>query len=174
MMIVTNLFIKLLHIVINKGENDMAELLTNEDYLFLGARVKPLLLSTETGGNFSVFEFIEVKGLEAPFHIHENEDEIWRIVEGEITFFLEEQEIHAVAGDTIFVPRGKSHTFKLKTNTVKAILSLTSTDFENVIRDIARPVTSATELPNQPVSKKQAEQLIASGKKNGLTILKHE
>ena len=44
----------------------------------------------------------------------------------------------------------------------------------NLIRDIARPATSATELPNQPISKEQAEQLIASGKKNGLTILKHE
>ncbi|MGE8081586.1 cupin domain-containing protein [Peribacillus loiseleuriae] len=152
----------------------MTELLTNEHYIFLGARVKPLLLSTESEGNFSVFEFNEVKGLEAPFHIHENEDEIWRVVEGEITFYLEGQEIHAVPGDAVFVPRGKSHTFHLKTDTAKAISSLTSTNFENVIRDIARPATSATELPNQPISKEQAEQLIASGKKNGLTILKHK
>lgn len=152
----------------------MTDLLKDTNYIFLGARVKPLLLSTETGGNFSVFEFIEVKGLEAPFHIHENEDEIWRVVEGEITFYLEGEEIDTVSGDTVFVPRGKSHTFRLKTETAKAILSLTSTDFENIIRDIARPATSATELPNQPISKEQAEQLIASGKKNGLTILKHE
>ena len=51
--------------------------------------MKPLLLSTETNGKFSVFEFTETKGLEAPFHIHENEDEIWRLVEGEIIFLLE-------------------------------------------------------------------------------------
>ena len=88
----------------------MTDLLKDTNYIFLGARVKPLLLSTETGGNFSVFEFIEVKGLEAPFHIHENEDEIWRVVEGEITFYLEGEEIHTVSGDAVFVPRGKSHS----------------------------------------------------------------
>lgn len=152
----------------------MTDLLKDTNYIFLGARVKPLLLSTETGGNFSVFEFIEVKGLEAPFHIHENEDEIWRVVEGEITFYLEGEEIHTVSGDTVFVPRGKSHTFRLKTETAKAILSLTSTDFENVIREIARPAVSDNDFPNQPITKEQAEKLIETGKKNGLTILKHE
>ena len=152
----------------------MTNLLKDTSYIFLGARVKPLLLSTESGGNFSVFEFIEVKGLEAPFHIHENEDEIWRVVEGEITFYLEGEEIHAVSGDTVFVPRGKSHTFRLKTETAKSILSLTSTDFENVIREIARPVVSDNEFPNQPITKEQAEKLIETGKKYGLTILKPE
>ncbi|WP_342429243.1 cupin domain-containing protein [Neobacillus sp. FSL H8-0543] len=152
----------------------MTDLLKDTNYIFLGARVKPLLLSSESGGNFSVFEFNEVKGLEAPFHIHENEDEIWRVVEGEITFYLEGEEIHTVSGDTVFVPRGKSHTFRLKTETAKAILSLTSTDFENVIREIARPAVSDNELPNQPITKDQAEKLIETGKKNGLTILKHE
>ena len=39
----------------------MTNLLKDENYIFLGARVKPLLLSTETDGNFSVFEFNEMK-----------------------------------------------------------------------------------------------------------------
>lgn len=152
----------------------MTDLLKDTNYIFLGARVKPLLLSTESGGNFSVFEFNEVKGLEAPFHIHKNEDELWRVVEGEITFYLEGEEIQTVSGDTVFVPRGKSHTFRLKTETAKAILSLTSTDFENVIREIARPAVSDVEFPNQPITKEQAEKLIEIGKKNGLTILNHK
>lgn len=152
----------------------MTNLLIGKNYIFLGAKVKPLLLSTESDGKFSVFEFTEVKGLEAPFHIHENEDEIWRVVEGEVIFYLEEKEIHASAGDTVFVPRGKSHTFRLQTETAKAILSLTSTDFENVIREIARPVVSNHELPTQPITKEQAEKLIEVGKKNGLTIIEPE
>lgn len=152
----------------------MKTLLTGKNYIFLGAKVKPLLLSTETNGKFSVFEFTEVKGLEAPFHIHENEDEVWRVVEGEVIFYLEEKEIHAIAGDAVFIPRGKSHTFRLKTETAKAILSLTSTDFENVIREIAIPSVSDHELPTKPITKEQAEKLIETGKKNGLTIIAPE
>jgi len=152
----------------------VTNLLKDENYIFLGARVKPLLLSTETDGNFSVFEFNEVKGLEAPFHIHENEDEIWRVVDGKITFHLEGEEIQAGPGDAVFVPRGKSHTFRLQTETAKAILSLTSTDFENVIRGIAVPAASDHELPSNPISKEQAEKLIEIGKENGLTIIEPE
>lgn len=152
----------------------MTNLLIGKDYIFLGAKVKPLLLSTESDGKFSVFEFTEVKGLEAPFHIHENEDEIWRVVEGEMVFHLEGKEIHASAGDAVFIPRGKVHTFRLKTETAKAILSLTSTDFENVICEIAIPAASNHELPTKPITKEQAEKLIETGKKNGLTIIEPE
>ena len=149
----------------------MNELKKNEHYIFLGAHVKPLLLSTESDGNLSVFEFQEVKGLEPPFHIHENEDELWRVVEGEITFHFEDQEIHSTVGDSVFVPRGKPHTFRLKTAQAKAILALTSTDFENIVRELATPASSEHEMPSQPISKEQAEQLFAAGQKYGLKIL---
>ncbi|WKA55621.1 cupin domain-containing protein [Planococcus shixiaomingii] len=148
----------------------MGQLQRLENYLFMGARVKPLLLSEDTGGNFSVFEFTEVQGLEPPVHIHENEDEMWRIIEGEATFRLENKEIHAGPGDAVFVPQGKPHTFKLKTKTMTAILSLTSTDFENIVSELAVQVQSKDEMPSGPPTKEQLEKLLELGKKYGLTI----
>jgi hypothetical protein len=49
-----------------------------ETYLFTGAIVRPLLDSTESGGHMSVTEFTHLRGLEPPFHIHENEEAIDR------------------------------------------------------------------------------------------------
>lgn len=148
----------------------MSQLQRMESYLFMGARIKPLLLSEDTGGSFTVFEFTETQGLEPPFHIHENEDEIWRIVDGEATFLLENKEIDACSGDTIFVPKGKLHTFKLKTKTMTAILSLTSTDFETIVSELAMPVQSEEDMPSGPPTKEQLGQLLELGKKYGLKI----
>lgn len=136
----------------------------------MGARVKPLLLGEETDGNLSVFEFTEVKGLEPPFHIHENEDEIWRIVEGEATFLLENKVMDVCSGDTVFVPKGKMHTFKLKTKTMKAILSLTSTDFEQIVSEVAVPAHSADELPSELPPKEVFSKMLELGKRYGLAI----
>ncbi|TWT25209.1 cupin domain-containing protein [Planomicrobium sp. CPCC 101110] len=149
---------------------EMGQLRKQEYYIFMGARVKPLLLSEETGGKFSVFEFTEVQGLEPPFHIHENEDEIWHVIEGEVTFLLENKRVDAGPGDTIFVPKGKLHTFRLKTKTMSAILSLTADDFENIVSEIAVPAQTAEEMPTEPPTKEKLGRLLELGNKYGLTI----
>lgn len=148
----------------------MGQLKKYENYLFMGARVKPLLLGEETDGNFSVFEFTEVQGFEPPFHIHEKEDEIWRIIEGEATFLLENKVIDVGPDDTVFIHCGKAHAFKLKSKTMTAILSLTSTDLENIIAEMAVPCQAVDDLPCEPPTKEQLGQLIELGKKYGLTI----
>jgi quercetin dioxygenase-like cupin family protein len=141
----------------------MGQLRKQGNYLFMGAQVKPLLLSDETDGHFSAFEFTEVQGLEPPFHIHENEDEIWRVIEGEVTFLLENKRIDAGPGDTIFVSKGKVHTFRLKTETMKAVLSLTSVDFENIVSEIAVPVEADSDLPSEPPTEEKLAKLLELG-----------
>jgi hypothetical protein len=82
---------------------------------------------------------------------------------------VEDQEIQAVPGDTVFVPRGVSHTFKVKTETSLAIIATTSTDFENFIEELAIPRTSEHHLP-QPPTPEQIGKWIEVGKKYGLTF----
>ncbi len=142
----------------------------NVPYLFFGARIKLLLDSAESGGTLSVFDFTEVRGLEPPPHIHENEDEIFRVIEGEYTFFVKDQVIDAVAGDTLLVPKGVTHTFKVKTETARAIVATTSTDFENFIKALAIPAQSEHDLP-QPLTPEQVGKAIETGKNFGLTLL---
>ena len=50
------------HMMTGAGKSFFHNLLKGKNYIFLGANVKPLLLSTETDGKFSIFEFTEVKG----------------------------------------------------------------------------------------------------------------
>jgi mannose-6-phosphate isomerase-like protein (cupin superfamily) len=67
--------------------------------------------SKDTDGKLTVFEYIgNVKG-GPPLHIHQNQDEIFFIVEGEYIFKVSDTIYQLKKGDTIFLPRKESHAF---------------------------------------------------------------
>jgi len=58
-------------------------------------------------GAYAVLEMTVIPpGLWVPPHIHGAEEEAWYVLDGELTFRVGEQEIGAVAGSFILVPRG--------------------------------------------------------------------
>jgi uncharacterized cupin superfamily protein len=92
-----------------------------------------------------------------------------RLIEGEMTFYVNGEEIQAAPGDTVFIPRGISHTFKVRTETSLAIIATTSTDFENFIKELVIPRSSENDLP-QPPTPEQIGKWIEVGLKYGLTF----
>lgn len=61
-----------------------------------------------TGGAFSLFE--ESAPVDTPLHIHEYEDELFFIVEGEHVLQVGEEVFHVGPGDLVFAPRGVPHS----------------------------------------------------------------
>jgi uncharacterized RmlC-like cupin family protein len=61
-----------------------------------------------TGGAFALFE--EVPPLaDTPLHVHEREDELFYVVEGDHVFQVGEEEFPAGPGAVVFAPRGIPH-----------------------------------------------------------------
>ena len=66
----------------------------------------------DTGGTMSAYEFAappETAG--SPVHLHRGWDELFYVVEGEMTFLIDEVEHAASAGAFVIIPRGIPHTF---------------------------------------------------------------
>jgi quercetin dioxygenase-like cupin family protein len=80
---------------------------------WLGVRYKTILPATETGGALSVVDSLNPVGSGPPRHVHEQEDETFVILVGEYEFWMEGQTIPKKAGETVFVPRGREHTFRV-------------------------------------------------------------
>jgi hypothetical protein len=55
-----------------------------EAYMFLGVRMKALLSSKDTGGQFSLIEGFMPLGGDGGLHLHANEDESMHLLEGEL------------------------------------------------------------------------------------------
>jgi quercetin dioxygenase-like cupin family protein len=61
-----------------------------------------------TGGAYTVFE--ERDPVDTPLHVHEHENELFYVLEGEHVFQVGDQEHRAGPGDLVFAPRGVPHS----------------------------------------------------------------
>ena len=60
--------------------------------------------------NFSIITIQPGRG-GPPSHVHEDEDDAFFILEGELTFVVSGEELRAPAGTFVLVPPGTEHTF---------------------------------------------------------------
>ena len=78
----------------------------------VGDEVIVKVSSRDTDGAFAVFEGRTQPNSGPPLHLHRDEDEVWRVLEGEYLFEVDGDEIYAGPGATVFAPRGTRHTFQ--------------------------------------------------------------
>ena len=69
-------------------------------------------LGAQTGGDFSLMErTLPSGGRTPPAHRHTNCSEAFFVLDGTITFWIDDSELSGGAGDFVLVPRGVAHTF---------------------------------------------------------------
>lgn len=78
----------------------------------LGHSVTVKLSRQETLGHHYVFELITPPGLGIPPHVHDREDELIYVAEGEFEIILGDKNFRAGAGDEIYFPRHIPHAFQ--------------------------------------------------------------
>ena len=98
--------------------------------------------SKDTNGVFSVMEFVTPPGKGVALHVHEREDELVYLLEGEIEVTLGDQKMKAVPGVMALLPRGIPHGF---TNVGNKPSRLSDTMWPGSLIEllsIGRPVTT--------------------------------
>lgn len=75
-----------------------------------------LVTGEETGGAYATCETLVSPGGGPPPHTHTREDELFHILEGEVTFLTTKGAIVAKAGETVHAPRNQQHTFTNRTS----------------------------------------------------------
>ncbi|WP_115886935.1 cupin domain-containing protein [Flavobacterium cutihirudinis] len=91
--------------IINKGQG------LHQNILGDSQTVK--LTGKDTAGRFTIIENDNPPGVGIPMHVHENEDEVFRILEGEMEFVVDGNTSILKTGDTIFLPRQVPHSFRV-------------------------------------------------------------
>jgi quercetin dioxygenase-like cupin family protein len=107
---------------------------------FGNAMVSVLVGREDTGGSFSMMEVVMKPGTEPPYHVHEHEDEIFYLLEGRVSVMLDGTVYEVMPGETIFLPRQVPHTFRIRSEVARTILTVTPSGFEEYFRSIGHPV----------------------------------
>ncbi|MEH2179066.1 quercetin 2,3-dioxygenase [Nostoc sp.] len=130
-----------------------------EGRAYWGMGILWIMLATaeDTNGAYSCIEELIPHGLAAPPHIHEAADETFYIMEGEATFFVEDQPIQATAGSFVSIPRGTKHAFQVDSEIVRLINTYVPAGFEYMIIETAEPAKART-LPPASIPSSTIEQ----------------
>ena len=84
---------------------------------------KIMLDSISTLGDVYLVQGIMEKGSEVQVHIHELEDEIFHVLEGQVELTLGDEKIEGNKGDVIYLPRGVKHGIKTKGEKTARVLN---------------------------------------------------
>ncbi|MCV3735055.1 cupin domain-containing protein [Rhizobium sp. TRM96647] len=70
------------------------------------------MMAANTGGTFGMFEAFVAPGEGPPLHVHEREDEFFRVLKGHFGFWCAGDYLELAAGGCIALPRGVPHRFE--------------------------------------------------------------
>ena len=117
--------------IVNKGEGKKLNV--------IGDRMTIKLSGEDTSGQFTFFEQENDPGTGIPPHVHANEDEVFKVVEGQVEFWLDGKTRVLEAGDVIYAPKGVPHTWKVVGNQkAKVDVSVFPAGLEKMFEELSR------------------------------------
>lgn len=113
-----------------------------------GAQTFIKATGAQTGGAIGLIEQVAPVGVGSPYHVHHGEDEIFFVLEGELTFVSGDQQFTGTAGSYTFLPRDIPHGFKVTgEHPARFFVLTTPAGFEDFILGMSDPAPS-TEPPD--------------------------
>lgn len=102
------------------------------------------LSGKDTNGQFTLIEQNNEPGVGIPHHVHENEDEVFQVIHGQVEMIIGDNTTLLNSGDLIFCPKGIPHSWRVVgENSARAMLSIFPSGLENMFEELA-------ELPAGP------------------------
>jgi len=128
--------------------------------------------SADTNGAYALAHATIAPGGEPPLHVHAREDETFHLLSGTMTFQRGMQRIDAQPGDTVHLPRGIQHAFKVTSPQARVLLFITPGGLEEAFRatsipTVAQPGDDAP-TPTGPPSPEMIDALIAAYAAHGV------
>ena len=117
----------------------MKELTQDSDAIeWLGVKYKTILTTEQSGGAMSIVDSWSPAGSGPPRHIHAGEDETFVVITGTCKVWIAGEERLAGPGESVFIPRGIEHTFKVVGDEPsRHLVILTPGGFEGFFADMA-------------------------------------
>lgn len=129
-----------------------------------------LATGAETRGTYAMWEAIVPPGGGPPPHRHSREEESFFVLEGEITFQIDQQTLVARAGTFANMPAGSLHSFRNASEQIaRMIISVAPAGLEEMFFEVGTPL-AAGELPSSP-SHDEIERLLDAAPRYGIEII---
>lgn len=117
-------------------------------------------------------EFLAPHGFGPPLHLHEDEDELIVVLDGEMVFRSGEVETVVAAGGCAFLPRQIPHSFQVCSEEARFLAVTASATgrprFDEFVADIGVPLATSDLPGDQPIDPARVSE---SGQRHGVPVL---
>jgi len=144
----------------------------SKDIWFLNSWVTVRVSHTAGADGLSVLEHRAPFGDSPPLHVHQTEDEIFHILDGEFRFQAGEEQRRCQAGTILLAPKGVPHTYRVESATGGRFITITAhTDFERFVLAMSRPAERQTLPPAAPPSPEAIKALTDTARSFGIEFV---
>lgn len=116
-------------------------------YWMVGILWVMLATGEQTGGAYSLMWQLCPKGTGPGPHYHD-QDEQFYVIDGEITYLANDEELKAKGGSFVLIPRGTVHSFRVDSETATLLNSYTPAGFERTITELGERAQARTIPPS--------------------------
>jgi Cupin domain len=138
----------------------------------MGSLLTFLAESKDTRRAFTLIEGFLKPGNEPPPHVHEREDELFYVLEGEMDVYVGNEVFKVGAGECLFLPKLKPHTFIVRSPKLRNLALFVPGGLEGCFRARSSPAEKL-ELPTEAAtySTSNLEPVIRAFEKYGVRFL---
>ena len=128
-------------------------------YWGFGSLWSPLVTSEQTHGGYSIVEQLMPGQSGPPPHTHEQSDEVFYILEGQVHLQLGDAVSTAEAGQLVRVPRGVPHGFVVRSDQARFVNFFVPATMDQMVAMLSAPATALTVPPAGSESGPTEEQV---------------
>jgi quercetin dioxygenase-like cupin family protein len=126
-----------------------------------GDAIRLLATGADTKGCCALVEITTRRGAEPPLHLHHREDQVVYVLEGDVTFWLEDERLPRSAGTSVVLPAGREHGFAVESDEAKLLVIVTPAGLEDFYAAVTETV---------PAGQPAIEWLVTLAARHGVEI----
>jgi quercetin dioxygenase-like cupin family protein len=135
---------------------------------FNGALITVKAPGEWSGGAFSLVEVASTRGRATGLHTDPSHETFY-VLEGEMLFHVDGEELRASAGDTVAIREGAPHAFLVESDVARFLVLNTPGTHDRFFRDGGQPVPEGDELGDAPPP--DLERTMAAAQAHGVRFL---
>lgn len=140
-------------------------------YKVLAEKVTIIVSGEQTNGEYSLTHITEPPKAGPPLHIHNDDDESFYILKGDVCFYIGDEIINASTGDYVFAPKGIPHRFLAGSEEAELIVRSEPANFDALVKKFGIPISKDEKLPQvKEFSSEYIKNLVHTSKAFNITF----
>lgn len=115
--------------------------------------------AAQTTGQYTLLEVTAPPNLEAPLHVHHEEDEGFYVLDGSVTIHVGDASVELGRGEHAFGPREVPHRFVVGPEGAHMMWVLTPGGFEGFVEEVSVPAAAETVPPPDVLPPEDAAEI---------------